>query len=122
MNHRVVLLADVAVLRLADFAELRIAVHIHLFEVQRRERTRRRENLFLPQLANARLGKLALVARELLGFALARLCFHEATAFAQVRAKKLRPPTARAAYERPQAVRRAAPGHRQPAPAARRPL
>ena len=65
MDADVVLLADVAVLRLDDLAELGIAFDVGLLEPVGREDVRRREHRLLAQHADAGLGEHRLVAPSL---------------------------------------------------------
>ena len=65
MDVAVVLLADVAVLRLDHLAELGIVVHVGLLELRRREDVRRREHRLLAQHPDPGLREHALVALEL---------------------------------------------------------
>ena len=65
MDVAVELLADVAVLRLDDLAELGIVVHVGLLELGGREDVRRREHRLLAQHADPGLCEHALVALEL---------------------------------------------------------
>ena len=65
VDLEVALLADVAVLRLDDLAEVRIVRHVGLLEPGGREDVGRREHRLLAQHADAGLGEHRLVALEL---------------------------------------------------------
>ena len=70
MDVAVELLADVAVLRLDDLAELGIVVHLRLLELRRWKDVRRREDRLLAQHPDPGLREHALVALELRGLLL----------------------------------------------------
>ena len=61
MNLRVVLFADIAILRLDRFMEVRVVPHFHLLKIQRRKNIRRGKNFFATQFANARLVELGIM-------------------------------------------------------------
>ena len=87
MNRGVVLLADVAVLRLDDFAKLRVALDFSLLEVGGRIDVRRGENFLATQLADAGFVQPRLIAFHLRHLALTHLGLHETPALADVGAE-----------------------------------
>ena len=89
MNRRVVLLADVAILRLDDFAEIRVALNILLRELDERNQIRRGEDFFPAQLANPGFIEFGLVPLNFLRFALAHFGLHQPPPGVYVRAVNL---------------------------------
>ena len=92
MNLRVVLFADVTVLRLHHFAKVRIIHDLVLLKFPGRKHIGRGENFFTPQSANAGFVEPALIALELLLLALPHLGLHQAPAFLHVGTKDLSRP------------------------------
>src|ERR1017187_4385224 len=89
MDGRVILLADVAILRLDNFAKPCITRDLALLEVLRRNDIGRGEHRLAAQRADAGIGEHALVALQLLRLALADAGFHQPPPLGHVRAKNL---------------------------------
>jgi hypothetical protein len=84
VDGRVILLADVAILRLDDFAEVGIVGDFVLLKIFRRKNIRRGENFFAAQLADAGLVQLGLVALDFLRLAPAHGCLDEPATFVHI--------------------------------------
>ena len=89
MDGGVILLADVAVLRLDHFAELRVIRHFLLREIRRRQDVRRGEDRLAAQRADAGLIQHGLVALGLLGLALAHAGLHQPAARIHIRTENI---------------------------------
>ena len=84
VDGRVVLLADVAVLRFDDFAEVGIVGDFVLLKILRQQNVRRGENFFAAQLADAGRVQLGFVALDFLRLAPAHGRLDEPATFVHI--------------------------------------
>src|ERR1035437_10083573 len=87
VDGRVILFADVAILRFDDFAEFRVVRDFLLLEILRRKNIRRGENFFAAQFADACFIQLRLVALQFVRLAQPRLGLHQPPPFGHIGAK-----------------------------------
>ncbi len=85
VEGRIILFADVTILRLDDFAEVGIAGDLPRLEIGRWRQVGRGEHLFAPQFPDARLRQHSLGTLQPVGLAAARGGFHQPPARAHVR-------------------------------------